>query len=112
MASQTAAIDENSKQSLTAVSSVDGVSILKLYADPTTHRLLVTLGGVVTSGYQVPTGTVNGSNQTFIFTSAPNAIVVDGITLNKVQSDGTVSWTGTTTVILSVAPNNNIFSVA
>lgn len=104
--------DENNVPTLIACSLSDGFTPIRLYADPTSHRLLVSLGGVVTTGYQVPTGTVNGVNQTFVFTNAPNAIVVDGMTINATQSDGTVNWTGTTTVVLSVAPNYNIFSVA
>lgn len=45
-----AGIDQNSRQSLTAVSNVDGSTIVTLYADPVNHRLLVDLiSGNVTS---------------------------------------------------------------
>lgn len=64
------------------------------------------------SGYQVPTGKVNGINQIFTFTTAPNAIILDGGSLNAVQQDGTVNWTGTTVITLAVAPNFNIYAVA
>jgi len=65
------------------------------------------------SGYQQPTGVVDGINDTFDFAVEPNVIVVDqGRTMQKVSSDGTVNWTGTTTVILSVAPNYDIFSIS
>lgn len=58
----------------------------------------------------VPTGTVNGSNTTFTFSTAPKVIVLDnGNIMNKVSSDGTVNWTGTTAVTLAQAPNFNIF---
>lgn len=58
----------------------------------------------------VPTGTVNGSNITFTFSTAPKVIVLDnGNIMNKVSSDGTVNWTGTTAVTLAQAPNFNIF---
>lgn len=63
-------------------------------------------------GYQTATGTVDGSNTIFTFSSAPNAISVDGVILRKTASDGTVNWTGTTTTTLSVAPNFDIFGVA
>lgn len=63
-------------------------------------------------GYQSPTGTVNGTNQSFTFTTAPNAISVDGVTIQKVSSDGTINWNGTTSIILSVAPNFDIFGIA
>jgi len=58
-----------------------------------------------------PTGTVNGVNDTFTFTSAPSIIVVDGVPRQKTQSDGTVNWTGTTVAVLSVAPNFDIFGM-
>lgn len=65
------------------------------------------------SGYQTPiSGTVNGSTTVFGFTVAPNALSVDGVVLNKVSSDSTVNWTGTTTVTLTIAPNFNLFGVA
>lgn len=59
----------------------------------------------------VPTGTVNGSNQTFVFSSAPSVIVLDnGNMMNKVSSDGTMNWTVVgTTVTLNQSPNFNIF---
>ncbi len=66
----------------------------------------------VSAGYQSPTGTVNGVNQTFIFATAPNAILVDGLVINKTQSDGTINWTGTTAVVLTVAPNFNIAGIS
>lgn len=57
-----------------------------------------------------PTGAVNGSNTAFTFTSAPSVIVVDqGRTMQKVSSDGTINWTGTTNVTLTLAPNYDIF---
>lgn len=64
------------------------------------------------SGYQAATGVVNGINQVFTFATAPSAIVVDeGRVIQKVASDGTVNWTGTTVVTLSVAPNSDIFAI-
>lgn len=65
------------------------------------------------TGFQTPTGTVNGSNKVFVFTNAPSAVVVDGgRAIQKTSSDGTVNWTGTTTITLSVAPNFDIFGIA
>lgn len=110
MASEIASRDQNQVPTLIGVSSSDGTSIVKVWVDPNTHRLLVSGSGLV--GFQQPTGTVNGVNTTFIFTNAPNAIVIDGVTKQKVGSDGTINWTGTTTVVLSVPPAFDIFSVA
>lgn len=65
------------------------------------------------SGYQQPTsGVVNGINTVFTFATAPNVLSVDGgRNIQKVSSDGTVNWTGTTTVTLSVAPDFDVFAV-
>lgn len=68
--------------------------------------------GGASSGYQVPTGTVDGSNKVYVYSTAPNAVVVDGVTLRKTASDGTNNWTGTTTITLLVAPTFDTFSVA
>lgn len=73
---------------------------------------IISSTAVSSTGYQVPIGIVNGVNQTYDWTIAPNAIVVDGITINKVSSDGSINWTGTTTTVLTIAPNFNIFGVA
>lgn len=66
------------------------------------------------SGYQVPTaGVVNGINRTFTWATAPNVIVLDnGNAMNKVSSDGTVNWTGTTTTVMTQAANFNIYATA
>ena len=65
------------------------------------------------SGYQTATGTVDGSNTVFSFSTAPNVIVVDqSRIMQQTSSDGTVNWTGTTTVTLAIAPNFDIYGVA
>lgn len=101
--------DENNVPTLIACSNVDGQTPVRIYADPTTHRLLVDVTG--TTSVVAPTsGSVNGVNTVFVFTTAPSAICVDqGRFMQKVSSDGTVNWTGTTTVTLSVAPIFDIF---
>jgi len=63
--------------------------------------------------FQTPTGTVNGTNRSFVWTTAPTVIVVNnGNSMQKVSSDGTVNWTGTTTTLLTVPPTRDIFSIA
>lgn len=72
-----------------------------------------TIPGSSGGGKLTATGTVNGVNDTFTFSSAPTLIVVDqGRAMQKTSSDGTVNWTGTTTVVLAVAPNNDIYGIA
>lgn len=112
----TAARDENDVPSLLAVSKDDGVTPVVLWADPGTHALLVDDigGGGGGSGYQQPTsGVVNGINAIFTWTTSPNIIVVDETrSMQRVSSDGTVNWTGTTTTVLSIAPNFDIYASA
>ncbi len=71
-------------------------------------------GNTSSSGYQNPTvGVVNGVNQVYTWATAPSVIVVDqGRPMQKVSSDGTVNWTGTTTTTLAIAPNFDIFATA
>jgi len=62
------------------------------------------------------TGTVDGltnptPNRVFTFTTAPVIIYIDSVPYQKVQSDGTVIWTGTTTVTLIKAPNYDVFGL-
>lgn len=64
-------------------------------------------------GYQLPvSGVVDGSNKVFVWTVAPNVMVVDGSAINSVSADTTINWGGTTTTTLSIAPNSNIFAIA
>lgn len=56
-------------------------------------------GGGGSSGYQQPlTPTLNQA--VFNWSTAPSVIVIDGKPTQKVQTDGTIMWTGTTTTTL------------
>lgn len=56
-------------------------------------------------------GTVDGSNTSFAFNIPPTVMFVDNVPRQKVSSDTTVNWTGTTVVsILSGPPNNDLFA--
>jgi hypothetical protein len=69
-------------------------------------------GVPIFNGILAATGTVNGSNTVFTFAYAPQIIVVDGGKfMQQTSSDGTVNWTGTTTITLTVAPNFDIFGI-
>lgn len=84
--------DGNAVPSALAVSSVDGTSTVKLYADPTTHRLLVDLsGGVYPSelGMEIPSGTVNGVNVTFTVQNVPIFVDTSGQVNVSQTQDGT-----------------------
>ncbi len=79
----------------------------------TKWRCMAVSGGTTSSGFQQPTsGTVDGSNAVFVWATAPNVISVDGVPKQKVSSDTTVNWTGTTTTTLSVAPTFDVFAIA
>jgi len=68
------------------------------------------VSGGTGSGYQAPlTGGLTGTNT---WTTAPSVLVVDGIPMQKVRTDGTVNWTGTTTTVLTVAPSFDVFATA
>lgn len=99
----------------TDINLVSGTGIT-LTATPnnTTHYTVITVDSSSTGGgYQQPTGTVNGTNQVFVFSIAPSVISVDqGRVMQQTSSDGTVNWTGTTTVTLAIAPNFDVFGLA
>lgn len=106
---------------------VDGVDVLTRYTDinliagsgvtistandDTNRRVNVTITG--SGGYQEPTsGLVDGSNKTYVYATAPNAICVDGTVINKIGDGITAGWTGTTTVTLTAAPSLYTFAIS
>lgn len=97
-----AGIDQNSRQTLTAKSSLNDGSIVDLWADPTTHRLLVdAIGAGITI---VTTATTPDDTTTvYVFTSAPTVVVVNGATYRNGSSamGGTISISGTTVTLPS-----------
>lgn len=93
------------------ISDIDFGNNLTVIATINGVRVDATGGG--SSGYQAPTsGTVDGSNTSFTFTTAPNVLSIDGVPKQKTSSDGTVNWTGTTSVSLTIAPNFDLFAIA
>lgn len=96
MADEWAATDVNDKPGLTAVSSSDGITILRLWANPSTHRLLVDASGSSTSIVLLTaTGTVDDSNTTFTFTSTPQIVVVNGMSYRNGHGVTIVTTTAT-----------------
>lgn len=64
-------------------------------------------------GYQLPTsGIVNGTNKAFTFATAPNVLVIDNIPTQKVNSDSTINWVGSTNITLTVAPNYDLYALS
>ena len=64
--------DNNQVVTLVGVSNSDGVTPVVLWADPTTHRLLVSISGASSTVYnEILTGTVNGINKEFTLADTP-----------------------------------------
>lgn len=110
--------DENDVPTLIAVSILDGQTPVRLWADPITHRLLVDSAGGGGGGFTklTATGTRNGSNTVFTFTTAtqPSFIVSDGVWLTNIDDNGSTQWTwnsGAMTATMVVPPNVSLFGV-
>lgn len=118
MADQTNAIDANSRQSLTAVSNVDGKTIVRLYADPITHRLLVDLTGASggTGTYYTVSGAIDGINTTFtIPVTVTSDFVLSLARQLQIQDIGVTMWNysysagvGSTTITYHTAPDASL----
>jgi hypothetical protein len=97
-----AARDGNDVPTLTAASSVDGLTPIRLYADPTTHRLLVDLsGGVPTFVFNE---IVSGSGTSWTLAGTPTtgtvALYANGQRLMPgVGDDYTISGANITTAL-------------
>jgi hypothetical protein len=104
-----AKIDANSRASLTAVSSVDGTTVIPLWADPTTHRLLIDTAG--SSNLIIGTSTITGgSNGKILYDN--NGVVGEltnnfEVTTNKATDFTTINNTLYPTV---QAVNNQIIT--
>lgn len=92
----------------TAIKAGSNVTVRK---DASGAWVISATGGSGTFSKLDATGTVDGSNTSFTFISAPVIIYVDGVAMQATSSDGTVNWTGTTSVTLSVAPTFDIFGI-
>lgn len=98
--------DENSVPTIIASSSADGITPVRLWADPTTHRLLVDLNGGG-GGFTLltATGAINSTNVTFTFTQKPTYIVSDGVWYRE-----NIGWTWSgLTATMVIPPNDDIW---
>lgn len=78
---ENAARDENSVATLLAASSADGKSPVRVYADPTTHRLLVQLAAGST-GTGAPAATPTYIGQVYVDTAGPDIYMAIGTASN------------------------------
>lgn len=112
MSDSSQAIDVNDRGSLTAVSSVDNTTIVRLVADPITGRLLTqSSGGGGTGTIYNVTGALDGSNVTFTI-----AVAVTGdftLFLARQYQALTTDYTysagaSTTTITMTYAPDSSL----
>ena len=70
-----AARDQNFVPTLLGVSNADGLTPIVIYADPTTHRLLVDTGSSAGTAVnnETPSGAFDGVNATFTLAHSPLA---------------------------------------
>ncbi len=67
--------DSDHTATFMAVSSTDGETPVVVWADPTTHRLLVTASSTTVTVYtETPSGLINGSNTSYTVLNSINNI--------------------------------------
>lgn len=118
MSSQTisAPRDANRVPALLGTSNVDGSTPVVIYADPSTHRLLVTGTGTGpgTVNLELPTGTVDGSNTSFTVVNTPRWLSIDGLNkFNATYNPSNPGWSyvaGTITILDGSPPVLSIVS--
>lgn len=105
-----AKLDENSRPTLTAVSSSDSTVVVPLYADPTSHRLLVDLasgGGTVTS---VSVVSANGFAGTVATATTTPAITLTTTITGLLKGNGTAISAATAGTDYVTASSTNTFT--
>lgn len=116
------AIDQNSRGSLTAVSSADDRTIVRLVADPITGALLVATTTVLSATWfnETPVGLINGSNTIFTLSQTPagNSLI---LTLDRQPqilgvdytiSGNTITYLAAPDASLSGTPHNAIYAIS
>ena len=108
--------DGNSVASALFESSTSPGTILRGQIDQITGRILVdgVGGGSFSQFVLTATGTVNGLNPTFTFTSPPSLIVSDGVWYFPTDNNGNTQWTGsgTDTITMVIPPTSAIFGIS
>lgn len=105
-----AGLDQNSRNTLIALSAIDGTTVVTLWADPVTHRLLVDFpggsgSGTVTSVSVVTTNGLAGSVATATTTPAITLrTTITGILSGNGTAISAASTTGSGSVVLATTP--------
>lgn len=117
-----AELDQNGRNSLIAVSNVDGETIVRLWADPITHRLLVDSNATLGATWynETPTGSINGINTIFTLSQTPaaNSLVLtlarqpQILGVDYTITGNTITYTSPPDASLSGEPHNAIYAVS
>ncbi len=101
--------DDNSGTTLVALSNTGDGAIVTLWADPTTHRLLVSLTASADTFGETPTGAVNNVNKVFTLVATPSAGTLR-LYLGQRLSGGGVDYTlsGNTITFVTAPPTNAV----
>ncbi len=108
--------DENDVPTLIAASSMDGFTPVRVYANPSTHRLLVQAASGGTGTWWKVTGTIDGNNKVFsIATAAASDFMLVLARQPQAQTVGADTWDysysaggGTTTITYVTAPDASL----
>lgn len=106
--------DDNGYPVMGGTASSDNATIINSSFDSSTRKLLVlgTSGG--SPGIELPTGTVDGANTTFVVTNTPRWLSVDGISkfdaTNNPSNPGWSYAAGTITILDGSPPTLSIVS--
>ncbi len=111
-----AAHDSNSIPTLIGVSSADGITPIRVYANPSTHRLLVTASGSATGTWYKVSGTIDGANVTFTIAVAVTSDFLLVLARQpQMQDVGVDTWdysysagASTTTITYHTAPDASL----
>lgn len=111
MSGQNTYHDNNHVPVLAAVSSVDGQSVVLLWADPSTHRLLTTgTDSGTTVHTETPQGLIDGMNTTYTTIDTINGIfsfAINGMFLHPqdiAAGTGDYTFSGDTITFLTALP--------
>ena len=100
--------DENDVPTLIGASNADGETPVRIYADPTTHRLLVDSAGSGGTGtWYTVSGTINGSNTDFTIPVSPSSDIIL-VLARQVQIETTDYTVSGSTITYTSAPDASL----
>lgn len=109
---QTSFHDGDHTPVLMATSSADGVSPVLVWADPITHRLLVSVSGLIISNLQqeIPASQPDGSTTSFAVVNNPVLVILGGAVQEK-GVDYTVTGAYTINFIIPPSAGTALYTI-